>query len=108
MTLKTARWFLIGIFGALVVVTLVAAAGSRTDTLRALVTERMQPLRLDGKVIHQIGMPWHFGYGGYAQGGIANDLSALIEDPNSRIHEAKAFTCAIRKGRIAGEGERPL
>jgi formate dehydrogenase major subunit len=64
---------------------------------RALVTERLQPLQVDGRTIHQIGMPWHFGYGGIARGGIANDLSALIEDPNSRIHEAKAFTCNLRK-----------
>ena len=42
-------------------------------------------------------MPWHFGYGGIATGAIANDLSALIEDPNSRIHEGKAFTCNLRK-----------
>jgi formate dehydrogenase major subunit len=64
---------------------------------RALVTERLQPLVVDGRTIHQVGMPWHFGYGGLARGGIANDLSALIEDPNSRIHEAKAFTCNLRK-----------
>ncbi len=64
---------------------------------RALVTERLQPLVIEGRVVHQVGMPWHFGYGGLAQGGVANNLSALIEDPNSRIHEAKAFTCHLRK-----------
>ncbi len=76
----------------------------------ALVTERLQPLMIDGRTIHQVGMPWHFGFGGLAQGGIANDLSALVEDPNSLIHEAKAFTCNLRKGRIAGQsqGARPL
>jgi formate dehydrogenase major subunit len=42
-------------------------------------------------------MPWHFGFGGLARGDIANDLSALIEDPNSLIHEAKSFTCNIRR-----------
>jgi formate dehydrogenase major subunit len=66
-------------------------------TTRALVTARLQPLVVGGRVIHQLGMPWHFGYGGLARGAIANDLSALIEDPNSRIHEAKAFTCNLRK-----------
>jgi formate dehydrogenase major subunit len=73
---------------------------------RALVTERLQPLRLDDRVIHQVGMPWHFGYSGIARGGIANDLSALIEDPNSRIHEGKAFTCNLRKGRVGEDGSR--
>ncbi len=66
---------------------------------RALVTARMQPLFIAGKIVHQVGMPWHFGFGGIARGGIANDVSALIEDPNSLIHEGKAFTCNVRKGR---------
>jgi formate dehydrogenase major subunit len=75
---------------------------------RALVTERLQPLRVDGHMLHQVGMPWHFGYGGLAQGAVANDLSALIEDPNSRIHEGKAFTCNLRKrGARAPEGSSP-
>ncbi len=75
----------------------------------ALVTERLQPLVIDGHTVHQIGMPWHFGFGGLAQGGIANNLSALVEDPDSLIHEAKAFTCNLRRGRIAGhaQGDRP-
>jgi formate dehydrogenase major subunit len=64
---------------------------------RALVTDRMQPLIVDGRTLHTIGMPWHFGFGGLARGDIANDLSALIEDPNSLIHEAKSFTCNIRR-----------
>ncbi len=71
---------------------------------RALVTERIPPLLIDGKRLHQIGMPWHFGFGGLAWGGIANDLSALVEDPNSRIHQGKAFTCHLRRGRIGGAG----
>jgi formate dehydrogenase major subunit len=67
---------------------------------KALVTDRMAPLQIQGRTVHQIGVPWHFGYQGIAKGGIANDLSALVEDPNSLIHEGKAFTCALRKGRI--------
>jgi formate dehydrogenase major subunit len=67
---------------------------------RALVTERMQPLVVHGHTLHHIGMPWHFGFGGLAQGAIANDLSTLIEDPNSLIHEAKSFTCNIHRGNL--------
>jgi formate dehydrogenase major subunit len=74
---------------------------------RALVTERIEPLMIEGKTVHQIGMPWHFGFGGIAQGGIANNLSAIVEDPNSRIHDSKSFTCNLRKGRPAGGGEQP-
>jgi formate dehydrogenase major subunit len=73
---------------------------------RALVTERVQPLTIAGRTVHVIGMPWHFGFGGLATGGIANELAALIEDPNSLIHEAKSFTCTIRKGRLQ-EGKAP-
>jgi formate dehydrogenase major subunit len=69
---------------------------------KALVTDRMQPLLSDGKTIHQIGMPWHFGWGGMATGDIANDLTPLLEDPNSKIHEGKSLTCNMRKGRKQG------
>jgi formate dehydrogenase major subunit len=66
---------------------------------KALVTERMKPLRLNGTVVHQIGMPWHFGWQGYATGDSANVLSAIVGDPNTSIHEGKVFTCNIRAGR---------
>ncbi len=66
---------------------------------RALVTKRLRPFNFDGRVIYQVGMPWHFGWQGYAKGGIANTLSAVVGDPNTSIHEGKAFTCNIRKRR---------
>jgi formate dehydrogenase major subunit len=66
---------------------------------RALVTRRVRPLTVQGRTVHQIGMPWHYGFGGLATGGIANELIPLIEDPNSRIHEGKALTCNLRRGR---------
>ncbi len=72
---------------------------------RALVTKRLRPFVLKGadagkdRVVHQIGMPWHWGYQGIATGDIVNKVSALVADPNVSIHEGKAFTCDIRKGR---------
>jgi formate dehydrogenase major subunit len=84
----------------------ISTARGEVET-RAMVTERLQPLTIDGKTMHQIGMPWHFGFGGLAKGAIANDLSALIEDPNSKIHEAKAFTCNVRRGRLGHYEGRP-
>ncbi len=45
-------------------------------------------------------MPWHLGWEGYATGGIANTLSAIVGDPNTTIHEGKAFTCNLRKVRL--------
>ncbi len=67
---------------------------------RALVTERLRPFEVAGRRIQQIGMPWHFGWVGYATGDIANVLTAVVGDPNTSMHENKALTCALRKGRI--------
>ena len=61
-------------------------------------TERLRPFAIEGRRVHQIGMPWHFGWEGYATGDIANDLTAMVGDPNTSIHEGKAFTCDLRKG----------
>jgi formate dehydrogenase major subunit len=72
---------------------------------RALVTERLRPFEIDGRQIYQIGMPWHFGWEGYATGDIANTLSAIVGDPNTTIHEGKAFTCNLRKGRLRASTE---
>jgi formate dehydrogenase major subunit len=67
---------------------------------QALVTERLRPFTIDGRRVYQIGMPWHFGWEGYATGDIANELSAIVGDPNTTIHEGKAFTCNLRPGRL--------
>jgi formate dehydrogenase major subunit len=67
---------------------------------KALVTRRMQPFKLDGKVIHQVGLPIHWGYAGIAKGSSANELTLMVGDPNVTIHESKAFTVNVRKGRI--------
>jgi len=66
---------------------------------RVLVTERMRPLRLDGKQVHQIGMPYHWGYTGRTHGDSTNDLLEFSGDPNVSIQESKALTCDILPGR---------
>jgi len=68
---------------------------------QALVTERLKPLRVRRRLVHQVGMPWHFGYQGIATGGIANNLTALVADPNVSIHESKAFMCNLKRGRLS-------
>ena len=68
--------------------------------VKALVTERMRPFIINGKHVHQVGMPWVFGWEGYAHGDIANVLLAIHGDPNTSIHTTKALTCALRKGRL--------
>ena len=66
---------------------------------RALITARLRPFEIDGQRLYHIGLPWHFGWQGYATGAIANTLSAIVGDPNTTIHEGKAFTCNLEKGR---------
>jgi formate dehydrogenase major subunit len=64
---------------------------------KALVTRRMHVFTVDGRRIHQVGMPWHWGYEGLVTGDVVNELSALVGDPNVTIHEGKAFVCSVEK-----------
>jgi formate dehydrogenase major subunit len=64
---------------------------------KALVTRRLQPLSINGRTVHQVGMPWHWGYEGVATGDVVNEMSALVGDPNVTIHEGKAFVCNVEK-----------
>ena len=66
---------------------------------RALVTERMQQMRLNGRFVETVGLPWHWGYSGIVTGDSANDLGAITGDPNVTIQDDKSFTCNVRKGR---------
>ena len=66
--------------------------------VKAMVTHRLKPFVIDGKKVHQIGVPWHWGYNGIARGDITNDLSATVGDPNVYIQETKAFVCNVKKG----------
>ncbi len=63
----------------------------------AVVTRRLRPFRIDGRVVHQIGVPWHWGYIGLATGDSANVLTPHIGDANTMIPEFKAFLCNVRK-----------
>jgi formate dehydrogenase major subunit len=71
---------------------------------RAKVTDRMRPLRVDGRLVHQVALPWHWGYTGTAATGDAtNDLISLTGDPNVTIEDTKSWTCNVRAGRRTGE-----
>lgn len=63
----------------------------------ALVTQRFQPFRINGSVVHEIGVIWHFGYNGLATGDSANLLTSHIGDANTMIPEYKAFLCDVYK-----------
>jgi formate dehydrogenase major subunit len=74
---------------------------------KAMVTRRVKPLRVQGRTIHQIALPFHWGYAGEAVGAIANDLVSLTAEPNVSIQESKVFTCDVRPGRSGNSSQRP-
>lgn len=63
----------------------------------AMVTGRFKPLRIDGRLVHHIGMPWHYGWLGIATGDSANDLTPHVGDANTMIPEYKAFLVDLQK-----------
>jgi formate dehydrogenase major subunit len=71
---------------------------------RALVTGRMPSLDVQGRRVHQVGLPYHWGGRGLVTGDVVNDLVAISEEPNVRIMEAKALTCSVRKSDPAAFG----
>ncbi len=66
---------------------------------KVLITDRMHPLRVQGRVVHQVWMPYHFGSQGLVTGEGANDLFGVALDPNVLIPESKVATCDVRAGR---------
>ena len=66
---------------------------------RVLVTERMQPLLVGKRRIHQIGLPYHWGSSGLVKGDSANELTSFVGDPNVSIQTSKALTGNIEAGR---------
>ena len=66
---------------------------------RVLVTDRLRPLRVDGRIVHQVWLPYHWGQGGLVTGDSANDLFGVTLDPNVLIQESKAGTCDVLPGR---------
>jgi formate dehydrogenase major subunit len=66
---------------------------------RVMVTDRVKSLVVQGRTLHQVGLPYHWGQRGLTTGDSANDLFPLALDPNVHIQEVKAATCDIRPGR---------
>ncbi len=74
---------------------------------RAMVTPRVKPLHVNGRTLHQVGLPIHFGYAGEVAGSQANELTAMMLDSNVSMHESKAFACQIVKGRLSRSSDVP-
>jgi formate dehydrogenase major subunit len=63
------------------------------------VTDRLTPLRIENRVVHQVWLPYHWGASGMVTGDSANDLFGITLDPNVLIQESKVGTCDVRPGR---------
>jgi len=66
---------------------------------RVMVTDRMKSLQVQGRTVHTVGTPYHWGGVGIVTGDSANDLLPLVLDNNVHISEYKVATCDIRPGR---------
>jgi formate dehydrogenase major subunit len=76
---------------------------------RVLVTDRVAPLTVDGHTVHQIGLPYHWGWRGLSKGDAANDLLVASLDANVHIPELKVGTADIMAGRRPrGPGRKAL
>jgi len=64
----------------------------------AVVTKRFKALQVDGKTIHQVGIPIHWGFTGVAKKGfLANALTPFVGDGNTNSPESKAFLVKVEK-----------
>jgi formate dehydrogenase major subunit len=63
----------------------------------ALVTKRFKPFKMNGSIVHQVGVIWHWGYTGLSTGDSANVLTPHVGDANTMIPEYKAFLVEVRK-----------
>jgi formate dehydrogenase major subunit len=68
---------------------------------KAYVTKRLKPMLVDGKPIHTIGMPIHWGFTGAARKGFgANVLTPFVGDANAETPEFKAFLVNVEKAAV--------
>src|SRR5207244_5403605 len=58
---------------------------------RVLVTDRIKPVRTNGRVVHQVGLPYHGGARGLTTGGSANDLAHGVLPPNVHLQDGEAL-----------------
>jgi len=67
----------------------------------AIVTKRFKPFTIQGETVHQVGIPWCYGWAApnpdATRASSGNLLTPNIGDPNTRIPESKAFMVNIEK-----------
>ena len=63
---------------------------------KAVVTKRIPTLKVDGKTVHTVGMPIHYGFIGETKKAIGvNSLTPYVGDANTNTPEYKAFLVDI-------------
>jgi formate dehydrogenase major subunit len=68
---------------------------------KAVVTKRIQPLKIAGKTIHTVGIPIHWGYEGLTKPGyLANTLTPYVGDANVQTPEFKAFLVNVERANV--------
>lgn len=66
--------------------------------VKAVVTKRIKPLTCDGKTVHVVGLPLHWGFSGVgAKGYGCNVLTPYVGDANSHTPEFKAFLVDVKR-----------
>ncbi len=64
----------------------------------AVVTKRIKPLTIEGKTVHQVGVPLHWGFKGLTHPGyLTNTLTPAVGDGNSQTPEFKSFLVKVEK-----------
>jgi len=63
----------------------------------ALVTQRLRSLKINGQMVHQVGLPIHWGFVGRVSGPLINNLTPSVFDPNSGTPEYKGFLVNLEK-----------
>ncbi len=64
----------------------------------AVVTKRIKALSVDGKTVHTVGVPIHWGFTGLTKPGyLANTLTPVVGDANTQTPEFKAFLVKVEK-----------
>jgi len=74
----------------------IASGRGKVDAV-AIVTKRFQPFKVQGKTVHQVGLPWCYGWTTPNVGDSANLLTPTIGDANTMIPETKAFMVNVKK-----------
>ena len=65
--------------------------------VRAMVTDRIQPLTVNGKKVHEVAMPWHWGFKGLSTGPSANEITIDAVDVSANIPEYKVCLVKVEK-----------